>query len=92
MKQFFILIIFLTTSCLNEVKTLRSSTGLYSEIIFVVNDSYWQEIKKEVFKVFNSNILGINQVESEYNIIQIDKKEFNTIFQTHKNIHLIHII
>ena len=78
--------IFFAFSCLNETKTLRSSTGLYSEIIFVVDDSYWQEINKSVFKVFSSNILGINQIEPEYRVIQINKQEFNSIFQTHKNI------
>ena len=80
------LIILFTISCLNETKILRPSTGLYSEIIFVVNDSYWQEINKSVFKVFSSNMPGINQIEPEYKVIQINKQEFNSIFQTHKNI------
>ncbi len=86
MKRFFYLAIILF-SCNQGTKTLPKSTGLFSEIVFVVEDNLWEsELSDLISNVFMSPVQGINQNESEYNILQIAPFEFKSFFQTHKNI------
>lgn len=91
MKYFFYLIL-LFSSCIQDKKTLPQSTGLFSEIIFVVEDSLWEsDLSDLVSNVFMSPIQGINQNESEYKILQIAPFEFKSFLKTHKNIIIVKI-
>jgi len=88
-KLFFLLLIF-TTSCLDGTKTLPSSTGSSSEVIFVVEDNLWHDnIKEVVSKTFGAPIEGLNQNETNFRIVQVNHAEFKTILKTHKNIVII---
>ena len=52
MKNLLFCLFFLLASCSGELKTLPSSTGSFSEIIFVVEDALWEnKIKPLVTKV-----------------------------------------
>ena len=74
MKKVLFCIFFLLTSCSRELKTLPSSTGALSEIIFVVEDALWeQKINPLVNITLSSPIQGINQNEASYTAIQINQ-------------------
>ena len=90
MKNLLFCLFFLLASCSGELKTLPSSTGTLSEIIFVVEDALWeQKIKPLVNKTIGSPIQGINQNEANYKVVQINQSEFKSILKTHKNIVII---
>ena len=88
-KLFFLLLIF-ASSCLDGTKTLPSSTGSFSEVIFVVEDDLWQEsIKEVVTETFGAPIEGLNQDEASFRIVQVNHAEFKSILKMHKNIVII---
>jgi len=90
MKNLLFCLFFLLASCSGELKTLPSSIGSLSEIIFVVEDALWeQKIKPLVNKTLSSPIEGINQNEANYKVVQINQSEFKSILKTHKNIVII---
>ena len=90
MKNLLFCLFFLLVSCSGELKTLPSSIGALSEIIFVVEDALWeQKIKPLVNKTLSSPIEGINQNEANYKVVQINQSEFKSILKTHKNIVII---
>ena len=90
MKNLLFYLFILLASCSGELKTLPSSTGSFSEIIFVVEDALWeQKIKPLVNKTLSSPIEGINQNEANYKVVQINQSEFKSILKTHKNIVII---
>ena len=80
---------FLFVAC-NNNKHLPSSTGSDSEILFVVGDGLWsQEVNELASNIFEKYIVGLNQNEQEFNLIQINHDEFNSILKKHKNIVII---
>ena len=90
MKNLLFCLFFLLASCSGELKTLPNSTGSLSEIIFVVEDAFWeQKMKSLVNKTFGSPIEGLNQKEANYKVVQINQSEFKSILKTHKNIVII---
>ena len=89
LKQLFIFLVFLC-SCTESKKILPNSTGSNSEIIFVVDDSIWeQQLKKHAQKVFSSSVPGINRFEASFNLIQINNSQFTSLLRNHKNIIII---
>ncbi len=85
----YLIIIFLFVAC-NNNKYLPSSTGSDSEILFVVGDGLWsQEVNELASNIFEKYIVGLNQNEQEFNLIQINHDEFNSILKKHKNIVII---
>ena len=85
----FFLLIF-SSSCLDGTKTLPSSTGSFSEVIFVVEDNFWQEsVKEAVTETLGAPIEGLNQNEASFRIVQVNHAEFKSILKTHKNIVII---
>lgn len=88
-KIFFLLLIF-TSSCLDDTKTLPSSIGSFSEVIFVVEDDLWRESVNEiVVETFGAPIQALNQNEASFRIIQVSHMEFNSMLKIHKNIVII---
>ena len=88
-KLFFLLLIF-ASSCLDGTKTLPSSTGSFSEVIFVVEDDLWQEsIKEAAIETFGAPIEGLNQDEASFRVVQVAHAEFKSILKMHKNIVII---
>lgn len=88
-KLFFLLLIF-ASSCLDSTKTLPSSTGSFSEVIFVVEDDLWQEsIKEAAIETFGAPIEGLNQDEASFRVVQVAHAEFKSILKMHKNIVII---
>ena len=89
LKQLLIFLVFLC-SCTESKKILPNSTGSNSEIIFVVEDSIWeQQLKKHAQKVFSSSVPGINRFEASFNLIQINNSQFTSLLRNHKNIIII---
>ena len=89
MRCFLLALIFLF-SCSEGIKTLPSSTGTNSEVIFVVNDALWElEIDTLVRNTFGAAIQGLNQNETIFRVVQINHSEFKSILKTHKNIVII---
>lgn len=88
MRYLIIIILFIT--CNNNDKYLPPSTGSESEILFVVSDSLWsRDVNELASNVFEKFIVGLNQNEQEFNLIQINNDEFNSILRRHKNIVII---
>ena len=85
----YLIIIFLFIAC-NNNKYLPPSTGSDSEILFVVGDGLWsQEVNELASNIFEKYIVGLNQNEQEFNLIQINNDEFNSILKKHRNIVII---
>ena len=85
-----LIIIFLFIACNNNDKHLPPSTGSESEILFVVSDALWaKEVNELASNIFETFIIGLNQNEQEFNLIHINKDEFNSILKRHKNIVVI---
>jgi len=88
--RYLIIILLLLSACSDGIKTLPSSTGILSEVIFVVEDLLWEDHVKDVaFRTFGSSIQGLTQDESSFRVIQVNHSEFKSILKTHKNIVII---
>jgi len=88
--RYLIVVLFFLSACSDGVKTLPSSTGILSEVIFVVEHLLWEDHVKDVaFRTFGSSIQGLTQDESSFRVIQVNHSEFKSILKTHKNIVII---
>ncbi len=88
--RYLILFLFVLSACSDGIKTLPSSTGILSEVIFVVEDALWEnQVKDVAFRTFGVPIQGLMQDESSFRIIQVNHSEFKSILKTHKNIVII---
>ena len=90
MMRYLIVVLFFLSACSNGIKTLPSSTGILSEVIFVVDDLLWEnQVKDVAFKTFGVPIQGLTKDESSFRVIQVNHSEFKSILKTHKNIVII---
>ena len=88
--RYLIVFLFVLSSCSDGIKTLPSSTGILSEVIFVVEDALWEnQVKDVAFRTFGVPIQGLTQDESSFRVIQVNHSEFKSILKTHKNIVII---
>ena len=88
--RYLIVFLFVLSACSDGIKTLPSSTGILSEVIFVVEDALWEnQVKDVVFRTFGVPIQGLTQDESSFRVIQVNHSEFKSILKTHKNIVII---
>ena len=88
--RYLIVVLFFLSACSDGVKTLPSSTGILSEVIFVVEDALWEKhVKDVVIRTFGVPIQGLTQDESSFRVIQVNHSEFKSILKTHKNILII---
>jgi hypothetical protein len=88
--RYLIAYLFVLSACSDGIKTLPSSTGILSEVIFVVEDMLWEnQVKDVAFRTFGVPILGLTQDESSFRVIQVNHSEFKSILKTHKNIVII---
>ena len=66
---------------------LRKSTGNLHEIIFVIDSNLWDSETGMIIKNnFFTDIKGLPQKEKLFKLIQINHKDFSSIYKTHKNI------
>ena len=90
MMRYLIVVLFFLNACSDGIKTLPSSTGILSEVIFVVEDMLWEnQVKDAAFRTFGVPIQGLTQDESSFRVIQVNHSEFKSILKTHKNIVII---
>jgi len=88
--RYLIVFLFVLSACYDGIKTLPSSTGILSEVIFVVEDALWEnQVKDVAFRTFGVPIQGLTQDESSFRVIQVNHSEFKSILKTHKNIVII---
>jgi len=86
----FIVFLLVLSACSDGIKTLPSSTGILSEVIFVVEDALWEnQVKDVAFRTFGVPIQGLTQDESSFRVIHVSHSEFKSILKTHKNIVII---
>ena len=89
MRCLIVILLFLG-ACSDGLKTLPSSTGILSEVIFVVDDLLWEnKVKDLAFRTFGAPVEGLMQNESFFKVIQVNHSEFKSILKTHKNILII---
>lgn len=75
------------TSCKSDKPTKPSSKGKPSEIIVVVEDNLWKtSFADSLTAFFSSDRPGLPQPEPLYKLVQIDLKEFDRLFETHRNV------
>ena len=90
MMRYLIVVLFFLNACSDGIKTLPSSTGILSEVIFVVEDMLWEnQVKDAAFRTFGVPIQGLTKDESSFRVIQVNHSEFKSILKTHKNILII---
>jgi len=88
--RYLVVLLFVLSACSDGIKTLPSSIGILSEVIFVVDDTLWEnQIKDVAFSTFGAPIQGLMQDESFFRVIQVNHSEFKSILRTHKNIVII---
>ena len=88
--RYLIAILFVLSACSGGIKTLPSSTGILSEVIFVVDDLLWEKQVKDIaMRTFGAPIEGLLQNESSFKVVQVNHSEFKSILRTHKNIIII---
>ena len=88
--RYLFVFIFCLSACSDGIKILPSSTGVFSEVIFVVEDLLWENHVKDVaFETFGVPIQGLPQDEFSFRVIQVNHGEFKSILKTHKNIVII---
>jgi hypothetical protein len=88
--RYLIVFLFVLSACSDGINTLPSSTGILSEVIFVVEDALWEnQVKDVAFRTFGVPIQGLTQDESSFRVIQVNHSEFKSILKTHKNIVII---
>ena len=88
--RYLIVFLFVLSACYDGIKTLPSSTGILSEVIFVVEDALWEnQVRDVAFRTFGVPIQGLTQDESSFRVIQVNHSEFKSILKTHKNIVII---
>ena len=87
MRKLTLALFIIISSCSDGTKTLPSSTGVLSEVIFVVDDDLWEDYVKEIVgKTFGAPLQGLVQNESSFRVVQVSHTEFKSILKTHKNI------
>ena len=91
-KRYLLVFILIVFSCnlKDNNYLLRKSTGNLHEIIFVIDSNLWDSetgmiIKNNLF----TDIKGLPQKEKLFKLIQINHKDFSSIYKTHKNIILV---
>ena len=63
--RYLVVLLFVLSACSDGIKTLPSSIGILSEVIFVVDDTLWEnQIKDVAFSTFGAPIQGLMQDES----------------------------
>ena len=78
------------SSCVDDTRTLPASTGMNSEVLFVVDDLLWNsKIEFLVSNIFEEDILGLPQKEAAFRIIRVRTAAFKAILKTHRNIVII---
>ena len=88
--RYLVVVLSVLSACSDGIKTLPSSTGILSEVIFVVEDALWDnQVKDVAFRTFGVPIQGLTQDESSFRVIQVNHIEFKSILKTHKNIVII---
>tara|TARA_B110000459_G_scaffold195263_1_gene235712 strand:- start:788 stop:1681 length:894 start_codon:yes stop_codon:yes gene_type:complete len=88
--RYLIINLLLLCACSDGIKTLPNSTGILSEVIFVVDDILWEnQVKDVAFRTFGAPIEGLMQNESSFKVLQVNHSEFKSILRTHKNILII---
>lgn len=76
--------------CSQNPKTLPSCTGQNAEVVFVMDDFLWEgPAKLSISRVFGEEIIGVNQPEKLFRIIQVNHQEFKSILKTHTNIVIV---
>ena len=91
-KRYLLVSILLIFSCnlKNNNYLLRKGTGKLHEIIFVIDSHLWDsETGMIIKKNFSTDIEGLPQKEKLFKLIQINHKDFSSIYKTHKNIILV---
>ena len=88
--RYLIAFLFIFSACSDGIKTLPSSTGALSEVIFVVDDVLWEKrVKELVVETFAAPLEGLAHIELSFRVVHVNHTEFKSIFKTHKNIVII---
>ena len=88
--KYLIVVLFFLSACSDGIKTLPSSTGILSEVIFVVEDLLWEnQVKDVALRTCGAPIQGLPQDESSFSVVQINPSQFKSIYKIHKNIVII---
>jgi len=77
----------IVVSCNSEKQTKPASKGSAKEIIVVAEDNLWKtSLSDTVIGYFNSDRPALPQPEPLYKVVQINLKEFDNLFESHRNV------
>ena len=88
MKAFFpLLSLLFLFSCSNNTPTLPSSTGAINEVVIVMDEYLWQGAAGDSIRAtLGADVAGLAWQEPIFDLVQVPKKAFSRIFQTHRNV------
>jgi len=89
----FVILLITLLSCENKQSRnalLPSVSGKAGEVVFVINDDYWEsEIGDQWKKICNTIVVGLPQPEPMFDLVRIPNDAFSKIFKSHRNIVLM---
>lgn len=78
------------TTSVDDKSSLPPTTGALNELVIVVDEALWQgELGDSIRSVLAMEVPGIAWQEPIFDLVQIPKKAFSRIFQTHRNLLII---
>lgn len=82
-----LLSLLLACSSEKETKTLPPMTGGLNELVLVLDEPLWEgAVGDSIRMVLGGQVPGINWKEPLFDLVQIPKKAFSRIFETHRNL------
>lgn len=80
------------SACSSPEMPLPGITGKAGELVVVMDDNIWKgSTGDSVFNVLAEHVYGLPQPEPMFNVVHIGSSAFTKIFQTHRNLIIIHI-
>ncbi|NNF01278.1 MAG: DUF4837 family protein, partial [Bacteroidia bacterium] len=89
---FYVALILFFTSCLESDNIKPESSGQSGDVLLVLDESVYNSTIVDSFVLMmNTEIEGLPQFESAFDLVIIKEKDFSHLFQMHRNIITVHV-
>lgn len=87
-----LLVVFLSSCGITDAPKKPSATGKAGELLLIMDKEYWKGEAGDTFRsVFKANYPMFPQPEPIFDVVQIEKKAFKSIFENHRHIFIAEI-
>lgn len=91
MRLILTLVVLTLAACSAPEMPLPGITGKAGELVVVMDEEKWKgQAGDTTFNMLSQPIYGLPQAEPTFNLVHIKPEAFTKIFQTHRNIVLVH--